>query len=31
MIPDLTDEAHRIRYWRSPTGDVETQTVSSRA
>ena len=31
MPTDLQDEAHRIQYWRSPTGDVETQTVYSRA
>lgn len=31
MTPDLQDEAHLIQYWRSPTGDVETQTVYSRA
>lgn len=31
MSTDLKDEAHRIQYWRSPAGDVETQTVYSRA
>lgn len=31
MPTDLKDEAHRVHYWRSPTGDIETQTVYSRA
>ena len=31
MTSDLQDDAHSIWYWRSPTGDVETQTVYSRA